>query len=432
MEKNIIPVAFSFDEKFFIGAYITIFSLLSNAKKTTQYKIYFLLDLDKFNKSTLNKFYELADIFNTKITIIEVNNNQYNFKDYGRYSIEVYNRLLIPWLIKNEDKILYLDVDLIINDDLYELYNINIENYLIGASLATDVILEIDNYIPNFFENFNLNKDEYINSGVLLINSKKFRELNLLDDLLNKTKHNFPAVDQDILNIVCENQKYILNKNYNVTYGINYFINKYSNIIDINDFVEYYFNPIIFHYTDYHKPWNFYYPNSEMHNKWWEYYKKSPIFNEKYFYQKMAEYFEQRKKIEYEFNLLEQKIQYYVKNNDNIMLNNYWFSLLSIFGIQLLAISNNSNYIRFTILGIKLTFSINDKIINKMAWWIPIKSLRNNFRAKFKIADQTRPDQTRPDLIFIYVAITYYLIILLNNNRKYKKIQPMLQYKIAA
>ncbi|MDA0050230.1 SPASM domain-containing protein [Brachyspira hyodysenteriae] len=40
--------------------------------------------------------------------------------------------------------------------------------------------------------------------------------------------------------------------------------------------------------------------------------------------------------------------------------------------------------------------------------------------------DQTRPDQTRPN---IYICSDYiYLYI----NRKYKKIQPMLQYKIAA
>ena len=35
----------------------------------------------------------------------------------------------------------------------------------------------------------------------------------------------------------------------------------------------------------------------------------------------------------------------------------------------------------------------NNKLIDSMAWWIPIKKLRNNFRNKFTI----RPDQTRPD-----------------------------------
>ena len=37
-----------------------------------------------------------------------------------------------------------------------------------------------------------------------------------------------------------------------------------------------------------------------------------------------------------------------------------------------------------------------DIIINTIAWWIPVKKWRENFRNKFR-PDQTRPDQTRPD-----------------------------------
>ena len=90
-------------------------------------------------------------------------------------------------------------------------------------------------------------------------------------------------------------------------------------------------------------------------------------------------------------------INYINNQTEDLKLNLYWFSLLSIFGIQLFAVSNNAKYLRLTLLGIKLTFKVNKENINKIAWWIPIKSLRNNFRAKFKIEDQTRPDQTRPD-----------------------------------
>ena len=37
------------------------------------------------------------------------------------------------------------------------------------------------------------------------------------------------------------------------------------------------------------------------------------------------------------------------------------------------------------------------KLINTLAWWIPIKKWRDNFRDKFTRPDQTRPNQTRPD-----------------------------------
>ena len=78
-------------------------------------------------------------------------------------------------------------------------------------------------------------------------------------------------------------------------------------------------------------------------------------------------------------------IKYINNKNEELKLNISWFSILSIFGIQLFSISNNSNYLRLTVLGIKLTFKVNEKSINKLAWWIPIKSLRNNFRNRFNI-----------------------------------------------
>ncbi|MEI0566355.1 ATP-grasp fold amidoligase family protein, partial [Brachyspira pulli] len=113
-------------------------------------------------------------------------------------------------------------------------------------------------------------------------------------------------------------------------------------------------------------------------------------------------------------------IKYIRHKNEELKLNLNWLSILSIFGIQLFAISNNSKYLRLTILGIKLTFKINEESINKIAWWIPIKSLRNKFRTKFKIEDQTRPDQTRPDqtrpdLIFILQIFIFIIIQKIKN-----------------
>ena len=68
-----------------------------------------------------------------------------------------------------------------------------------------------------------------------------------------------------------------------------------------------------------------------------------------------------------------------------------------------------------------------DILVNTIAWWIPIRKWRDNFRSKFAIADQTRPDQTRPDLIVICKGyIQFY------NNSKTKKLQPMLHSKNAA
>ena len=128
----------------------------------------------------------------------------------------------------------------------------------------------------------------------------------------------------------------------------------------------------------------------------------------------------QCKILEYNLNCANDTIKtlnYINKRNEELKLNINWFSLLSILGIHLFAISNNSNYIRLTILGIKLTFKVNENSINQIAWWIPIKKLRDNFRVKFK----------RPDHELICIDYIYFY-----NNSKYKKLQPMLQYNNAA
>lgn len=52
--------------------------------------------------------------------------------------------------------------------------------------------------------------------------------------------------------------------------------------------------------------------------------------------------------------------------------------------IKLFNISNNSNYLRITIFGIKITFKITDEIVRRIAWFIPLKILRNKFKLMFK------------------------------------------------
>ena len=64
---------------------------------------------------------------------------------------------------------------------------------------------------------------------------------------------------------------------------------------------------------------------------------------------------------------------------EKLKLNCNWFTL---FGI-----SNNNEYLRLTLFGIKFTFKINKDIVNKLAWWIPIRKWRDNFRNKLKITE---------------------------------------------
>lgn len=94
-------------------------------------------------------------------------------------------------------------------------------------------------------------------------------------------------------------------------------------------------------------------------------------------------YKELENKIKFKDNIIKSKdeeIQNLNKNINTMMLNINWFNCLTLFSI-----SNNKDYIRIIILGIKFTFRVNKKSINKIAWWIPVKKWREKFKFKFKI-----------------------------------------------
>ena len=70
-------------------------------------------------------------------------------------------------------KILYIDVDVIIKDDIAELYNQNLGKYSVGAVLE-------DFYAGNYSTLKNKiwpayqGKDRYFNAGVMLLDIQKF------------------------------------------------------------------------------------------------------------------------------------------------------------------------------------------------------------------------------------------------------------------
>ena len=116
-------------------------------------------------------------------------------------------RLLIPDLLPLEvNKVLYLDCDLVVNDDLSELWDMDVG----GKSLlaARDTIGWVDNPdggLSNYGELGIPGDSKYFNSGVLLLNVKKWRERGTSEQLLRYMR-DYQAIiryeDQEVLNAV--------------------------------------------------------------------------------------------------------------------------------------------------------------------------------------------------------------------------------------
>lgn len=118
-------------------------------------------------------------------------------------------RLYLSSLLK-EDKVLYLDMDLIVKDNIDELWDIDLSNYYIAGVI--DEGAKTNLMTPNI----PVDKNHYINSGVVLFNLKKIREDNKqkdLDNYVNNNKLYYP--DQDTLNVIFKNNILFLDNKYN-------------------------------------------------------------------------------------------------------------------------------------------------------------------------------------------------------------------------
>lgn len=93
-------------------------------------------------------------------------------------------RLLADLIPEIPDKLLYLDIDMMANKDIKELYDVDVEDYEYAA-------------VKEKYGSW-LIKHDYINAGMLLMNMKKIRETGLLAkarDLIKRKK--LPFADQD-------------------------------------------------------------------------------------------------------------------------------------------------------------------------------------------------------------------------------------------
>ena len=190
--KHIIPIAFSLNDKYFYPLIVSLTSILYNAAPGTFYKFYLLLSPD-LQESQIQKILGLREIYpNCEIKLIPMGKKYSKYKTNFYKSVTVFYRMELSNLINDTDKLIYLDVDTITHKDLTELYNIDMgKNYYMGFPGHDLTFIEFHG------------TRNFINTGCILINLKKLREVNatfLLQDYYNK--YGSKKVDEYLINAV--------------------------------------------------------------------------------------------------------------------------------------------------------------------------------------------------------------------------------------
>ena len=262
-----IPVFFAVDDGYSPFLAVSIQSLADHASPENQYSIKILhTDISVENKKKISKYQrENIDIEFVDLNYyIEKIQDKLYTRDY--YSKTTYFRLFIPNLYPQYDKALYLDCDIVILDDIANLYGSDMGDNLVAA--APDDVIQTIKVFQDYVEKVVGVADHrnYFNAGILLMNLDELRKFKFQEKFIYSLgKITFSvAQDQDYLNRLCKGRVKLIDKNWNrmpVT----------KDKVKPSDVK-------LVHYNLAFKPWHF--EDILFKEFFWEYAKKTEYFDE--------------------------------------------------------------------------------------------------------------------------------------------------------
>ncbi|MEI0700187.1 glycosyltransferase family 8 protein [Brachyspira intermedia] len=305
---------------------VTMASILYNLEKNKTIN-FFILDggISEYNKIKINNLKKIKDFNIEYITVDKSKFEKIVSSSQAHISSETNYRFIISSLKQNLDKCLFLDADLIIDRDITELYNTDIDDYYMAA-VPDQAPLDTFSWTHklNLPENY-----RYVNTGVILVNLKKWREDNIEAKLFENV-FNYSDVlmfpDQDTLNITLNSKVKYLSHIYNAMPVQNYVLKEEQK--------EAFNNPVIIHWAGFMKPWRFIEANCSHY--FWKYARMTDFYEDIIYQNANVHY------IDYTNNRINELSSKKITNNWNIA--DFIFS-----------IKYTDIYKIITILGIKIT-----------------------------------------------------------------------------
>lgn len=162
---------------------------------------------------------------------------------------ETYLRLLAPDILPEQDRILYLDSDIIVMDDLGALWATNLAGY--AAAGASDVLLQA------FGARKPVSGVPYIGAGVLLMNLSVWRREGIARQMLDYIAENGERLayhDQDALNVILSGKLLPVDYRWNLQASACH-LNRSALGDQYERVRQACRQPAIVHYTGSRKPW---------------------------------------------------------------------------------------------------------------------------------------------------------------------------------
>ncbi len=240
---------------------VSMYSLMDRNQDVSQLQVY-VLSLG-LSDASRDKLRQIAAGFGRTLQMIEVDRLEERLDcavDTGGFDISILLRLFMGELLpETVERVLYLDCDTVIVRPLRRLWAASLDGCMMGAVMEPTIY-------PQVKESIGLtDADPYYNSGVLLVDLKRWRRENVqqqLMDFLKKKNGKLFASDQDLLNGTLKGKIKTLPVRYNFFTNYRYF--SYGTLVrhahtykavSKREFAQAKRHPVIIHYMGDERPW---------------------------------------------------------------------------------------------------------------------------------------------------------------------------------
>ncbi|MDD3139944.1 MAG: glycosyltransferase family 8 protein [Lachnospiraceae bacterium] len=212
--KNDVHIVYASDDRFAEILGVSLVSLFENNKSIASIQVY-ILD-SNISMNSKNAIEDVFKQYHRKLPIwISARNIQKELQmeiHIDRGSLSQYARLFISSLLPDYlERVLYLDCDTIINQCIGELWEIDLQGNIIAALM--------DAFSKYYRMNIGLQPNDIMfNSGVILIDLKKWKEKNIEEKLLHFIVSRNGIIqqgDQGALNAILSKEVYCFEARFN-------------------------------------------------------------------------------------------------------------------------------------------------------------------------------------------------------------------------
>ena len=242
--------------------------LLSSLGRTTKQQVDCYLVYYELSAASLAFVVKLGNYL-SNVKLIPTKISEWQHEQLQSFSMKnnklplaAYYRLLAAELLPNLNRVLYLDIDMLVNSSIEALWQTELGSNVIGACRDLAFTDHKDSWSYQLLEEQGGN---YFNSGLLLFNLEAMRKYKIVErfiEFIQATANVYLLGDQDAFNLFFINNTKLLPAKYNTILGY----------IDQSQIEQ----PAIIHYCGFEwlKPWRITAPVAQVKLKWLNTYRQ--------------------------------------------------------------------------------------------------------------------------------------------------------------